>query len=85
MFTTLYIDFSNAQGQEISAVSGGIWLKFKLIKLLCMSSLPARIKKLECSKYVSHYKSMELFPGAQGQLTLQSVVGAGRSLNSSEI
>ena len=52
---------------------------------LCMSSLPERIKKLECSQYVSNYNSMELFPGAQWQLIPQSVVGAGRSLNSSEI
>ena len=46
-----------------------------------MSSLLARIKKiqlkmkvLECSQDFSHYKSMGIFPDAQGQLTLQSMV-----------
>ena len=39
-----------------------------------MSSIPARMKKiklkmksLECSQYVPHYKSMGIFPDAQGQ------------------
>ena len=56
-----------------------------------MSSLPARIKKiklkmktLECSQHFSHYKFMGIFPDAQGQLTLQSMVGSGRISNSSE-
>ena len=46
-----------------------------------MSLLPARIKKtqlkmnaLECSQDFSHYKSIGIFPDAQGQLTLQSMV-----------
>ena len=58
-------------------------------KLSCMSSLPARMKKiqlkmkaLECSQDFSHYKSMGIFPGAQGQLTLQSMVGSCRILKS---
>ena len=44
-----------------------------------MSSLPARMrfikskmKELECSQDFSHYKSMGIFPDAQGQLTPQS-------------
>ena len=56
-----------------------------------MSSLPARIKKinlkmkvLECSQDFSHYKSMGIFPDAQGQLTLQSTVRSGQTLNSVE-
>ena len=43
-----------------------------------MSLIPARMKKiqlkmkaLECSQDFSHYKSMGIFPDAQGQLTLQ--------------
>ena len=51
-------------------------LKFELIQLSCMSSLPARMrlikskmKELECSQDFSHYKSMGIFPDAQGQLT----------------
>ena len=55
-----------------------------------MSSLPARMKiqlkmkALECSQDLSDYKPMGIFPDAQGQLTLQSMVGSGRILNSSE-
>ena len=33
----------------------------------------------------SHYKSMGIFPDAQGQLTPQSLVESGRNSNSSEI
>ena len=47
-------------------------------KLSCMSSSPARMemiqskmKGLEWSQHFSHYKSMEIFPDAQGQLTLR--------------
>ena len=61
-------------------------------KLSCMSSLPARMrmidlkmKELECSQDFSHYKSMGIFPDAQGQLTPQSLVRSGRISNSSEI
>ena len=53
-----------------------------------MSSLPARIrlikskmKELECSQDFSHYKSMGIFPDAQGQLTPQSLVRSGRISN----
>ena len=49
-----------------------------LSKLLSMSSLPARMKKiqlkmkaLDCSQDLSDYKSMGIFPDAQVQLTLQ--------------
>ena len=34
-----------------------------------------KIKALECSQHFSNYKSMEIFPDAQGQLTLSSLVG----------
>ena len=57
----------------------------------CMSSIPARMKKiqlkmkaLECSQDFSHYKSMGIFPDAQKQLTLQSIVGSGQISNSSK-
>ena len=56
-----------------------------------MSSLPAIMKKiqlkmkaLECSQDFSHYKSMGIFPDAQGQLTLQSMVGSSQISNSSK-
>ena len=92
MSTTLYSNFSDSQGQ--------ITLKFVLVsgrnlnsfKLLCMSLLPARmwmieskIKELEYSQDFSHYKSMGIFPDAQGQLTPQSLVRSGRISNSSEL
>ena len=80
MFTTLCINFSDAQGQitlELVVVSGR---NLNSSKLLCMFLLPARmsmtnskIKKLECSQDFSHYKSMGGFPDAQGQLTQQSL------------
>ena len=56
-----------------------------------MSSLPARMKKiklkikvLDCSQDFSHYKSMGIFPDAQGQLTLQSTVRSGQISNLSK-
>ena len=92
MFTTLYSIFSDAQGQitlELVVVSGRNLNSFKLS---CMSSLPARMRKiklkmkeLECSQDFSHYKSMGIFPDAQGQLTPQSLVLSGRILNLSEM
>ena len=64
------------QGPQISRSSNSS-------KLSCMSSIPARMKKiqfkiktLERSKDFSHYKSMGIFPDAQGQVTLQSMVGS---------
>ena len=85
VFTTLYINFSDAQGQitlELVVVSGR---NLNSSKLSCMSSLPARMrliiskmKELECSQDFTHYKSMGIFPDAQGQLTPQSLVRCGR-------
>ena len=89
---TLYINFSDAQGQitlVLVVVSGQ---NLNSSKLSCMSSLPARMrminskmKELECSQDFSHYKSMGIFPDAQGQLTPQSLVRSGRISNSSEM
>ena len=92
MFTTLYSKFSDAQGQitlESVMVSGR---NLNSSKLSCMSSLPARmrmikskIKELECSQDFSLYKSMGIFPDAQGQLTPQSLVRSGQISNSFEM
>ena len=92
MFTTLYINFSDAQEQialELVVVSGR---NLNSSKLSCMSSLPARMrmikskmKELECSQDFSHYKSMEIFPDVQGQLTPQSLIRSCRISNSSEM
>ena len=92
MFTTLYINFSDAQWQitlELVVVSDRNVFSSKLS---CMSSLPARMrmidskmKELECSQDFSHYKSMGIFSDAQGQLTPQSLVQSSRISNSSEM
>ena len=92
VFTTLYINFPDAQGQitlELVVVSGR---NLNSSKLSCMTSLPARmriieskIKELECSQDFSHYKSMGIFPDAQGQLTPQSLVESGPNSNLFEI
>ena len=92
VLTTLYINFSDAQGQItlVSVVVSGQNLNSS--KFLCMSSLPARMrlikskmKKLECSQDFSNYKSMGIFPDAQGQLTPHSLVRSGQILNSYEM
>ena len=92
VFTTLYVNFSDAQGQitlESVVISGR---NLNSSKLICMSSLPARMKmieskmkELECSQDYSHYKCMGIFPDAQGQLTPQSLVRSGRIPNSFEM
>ena len=69
MFTTLYINFSDTQGQitlKLVVVSGR---NVNSSKLSCMSSLPARMrmidskmKELECSHDFFHYlMSMGIF------------------------
>ena len=92
MLTTLYINYSDMQGQinlELVVVSGR---NLNSSKLSCMSSLPARMrmidstmKELECSQEFSHYKSTGIFPDAQEQLTPQSLVRSGPISNSSEM
>ena len=88
VFPTLYINFSDIT-LELVMVSGR---NFNSSKLLCMSSLPARMRmidskmmELECSQDFSDYKSMGIFSDAQGQLTPQSLVRSGRIWNSSEV
>ena len=86
------INFSNAQGQitlELVVVFGR---NLNSSKLSCMSSLPARItminskmKALECSQDFPNYKSMWIFPDAQGQLTPKSLVRSGRISNASKM
>ena len=90
--TTLYSNFSDAQGQ-ITLVSVSVFgQNSNSPKLSRMYLLPARIrmidskmKELECSQDFSNYKSMGIFPDTQGQLTPQSLVRSGRISNSSEM
>ena len=90
--TTLYINFSDAQGQITLVLVSVSGRNLNSSKLSCMSSLPARMrmidskmKELECSQDFSHYKSMGIFPDAQGQLTPQSLVRSGRISKSCEM
>ena len=90
--TTLYSNLSDAQGQITLVLVSVSGRNLNSSKLSCMSSLPARMrmieskmKELECSQDFSHYKSMGIFPDAQGQLTPQSLVKSGRILNLSEM
>ena len=92
MDTTLYSNFSDAQGQITLVLVSVSSRKLNSSKLSCMSSLPARMrmidsqmKELECSQDFSHYKSMGVFPDAQRQLTLQSLVESGPNSKLSEI
>ena len=90
--TTLYSNFSDTQGQITLVLVSVSGRNLNSSKLSCMSSLPAimrmidsKMKELVCSQDFSHYKSMGIFPDAQGQLTLQSLVRSGRISNSSEM
>ena len=92
VFTTLNSNFSGMQGQITLVLVSVSGRNLNSSKLSCMSLLPARMrmidskmKELECSHDFSHYKSMGIFPDAQGQLTPQSLVRSGRISSSSEM
>ena len=81
MVTTLYIDFSHAQGQLTPKAVMESCRISNPFKLLRMTLLPARMKKIHCkmkalewSQRFSHYKSMGIFPNAQGQVAHKSFV-----------
>ena len=68
MVTTLYSNFSDAQGQITLVLVSVSGRNLNSSELSCMSSLPARMmiidskmKELECSQDFSHYKSMGIF------------------------
>ena len=74
--TTLFIDFSHAQGQLTRKSVMESCRILNPSKLSWLNLLPARMKNihwkmkvLEWSQRFSHYKSMGIFPNAQGQLT----------------
>ena len=85
MFTTLYINFSGAQGQITPALVVVSGRNLNSSKLSCMFSLPARMKMIQSKNkgarvvttFLPHNESMEIFPDAQGQLTLHSLVRSG--------
>ena len=79
--TTLLIDFSDAQGKLTPRSVMKSCRNSNSSKLVWLVLLPARMKKiylkmkaLEWSQHFSRYKSMGIFPDAQGQLTQQSKV-----------
>ena len=90
--TTLFLDFSHTQGQLTPKSAVESCRKSNPFKLLWLTLLPARMKKihwkmkaLEWSHLFSHYKSMGIFPNAQGQLTHKSFVGYCPISNPSKI
>ena len=90
--TTLFINFSDAQGQLTSKSVMESCQNSNSSELLWLVLLSARMKKihpkkkiLEWSQHFSHYKSMGIFPDAQGQLTRKSLVQSCRNSNPSEI
>ena len=90
--TTLFTNFSDAQGQLTPKSVMESCLNSNSSKLLWLVLLSARMKKihpkmkvLEWSQHISLYKSMGIFQDAQGQLTHKSLVGSCRISNPSEI
>ena len=80
MVTTLFIDLRCSRGAN-SKIGDGILTKFKLIQALIVVLIvckneedPFKLKALEWSQHFSHYKSMGIFPNAQGQVTHKSLV-----------
>ena len=73
--TTLFIEFSDAQGQLTPKSVMKSCRNLNSYELLWLVLLPTRIKKihlkmkvLKWSQHFSHYKSMGIFSDAQGQL-----------------
>ena len=90
--TTLFIDLSQAQGQLTLKSVMESCPNSNPSKLLWLTLLPAKMKKihrkmkvLEWSQRCSHYKSMEIFPNAKGQVTHKSFVRYCSISNPSEI
>ena len=81
--TTLFINLSDAQGQltpksvmEYCRNSNSFELLWLVLLSARMKKIHPKMKVLEWSQYFSHYKSMGIFPDAQGQLTHKSLVGS---------
>ena len=90
--TTLFINFSDTQGELTPKSVMESCLNSNASELSWLVLLSARIKKihpkmkeLEWSQHFSHYKSMGIFPDAQGQLTHKSLVQSCRISNPFEI
>ena len=86
--TTLFINFSDAQGQltlksvmESCQNSNSSQLLWLVLLSARMMKIHHKMKVLEWSQHFSHYKSMRIFPDTQGQLTHKSLVGSCRISN----
>ena len=80
--TSLFINFSDAQGQltpksvmESCRNSNSSEL-LRLVLLSARMKIHSQMKVLEWSQHFSHYKSMGIFPDAQGQVTHKSLIGS---------
>ena len=77
MVTTLFIDFSDAQGQLTSKSvmescrnsnsSGLLWLVLLHAR---KKKIHPKLKVLEWSQHIYHHKSMGIFPDAKGQILI---------------
>ena len=90
--TTLFIDFSNAQGQLTPKSMMESCRNSNPSKLLWLTLLPARMKRihlklkaLEWSQHFSHYKPMGIFSDAQRQVIHKSLIGSCPISNTSKI
>ena len=79
--------FPNAQGQVTpkSVMESSFELLWLVLLSARIKKIHPKMKVLEWSQHFSHYKSMGIFPDAQGQLTHKSLVGSCRISNSFEI
>ena len=92
MVTTLFINFSDAQGQltpksviescRNSNSSALLWLVLLSARL---KKIHIKMKVLEWSQHFSHYKSVGIYTDAQVQLTYKSLVKSRRIFNPFEI
>ena len=90
--TTLFINFSDAQGEltlktvmESCPNSNSFELLWLVLLSANMKKIQPKMKVLESSQPFSHYKSMGIFPDAQGQLTHKFLVQSCRITNPFEI
>ena len=90
--TTLFINFSDAQGQltpksvmESCQNSNSSELLWLVLLSLRMKKINPKMNILEWSQHFSHYKSMGIFLDAQRQLTHKSLIQSWPNSNPSEI
>ena len=90
--TTLFMNFSDGQGELTPKSLMEFCRNSNSSELIWLVLFSARMKKiypkmtvLEWSQHFSHYKSMGIFPDAQGQLTHKSLVQSCRISNPFDI